>query len=399
MANIFQRLFRAANFQVGYTGSPGFASHLRGISTKAGANMDEEIALGLSVVYACVQRIASTIAQLEVEVMVYNNGSKRRAAGHPAYALIAEEPEPNYTAYDFWETYVANILIYGKAYAIIRRTPNGDPYEMNIVSPTRVKELIVDGERVYEVKDDAVYLASDVFTIRNMYGKSPIELHRDLLGLAKAAQDFASEFFSSSGNMTGILSSNEPLKKEQYDIIRESWNNASETLGTKLLPFGFKYDRIGVDPSNAQMSEQRQFQNQEICRVFGVPPSIVGVASNVTYNNTEQQAIQFAKYCIVPWTRRIEQEMNLKLIASDERPAYFTRFNLDGLLRGDAESRAKYYDTLVKAGIMSINEARDMEDMNQVPGGSVHLVQVNQLSLDKMADYSAKISSNESTGV
>jgi HK97 family phage portal protein len=121
---------------------------------------------------------------------------------------------------------------------------------------------------------------------------------------------------------------------------------------------------------------------------------MVGVQSNVTYSNTEQQAIQFAKYTIVPWTRRLEQEMNCKLLAPDERPTHFTRFDLSDLLRGDSVSRAQYYDTLIKAGVISINEARAAEDLNAVDGGSVHTVQVNQIALNSLEDYSKKISSD-----
>lgn len=350
--------------------------------------------MGLSTVYACVQRIASTIAQLHLDVMRRTDQGVQVSINHVLSDLIAVEPEEGYTAYDFWETYVANILIYGKAYAIIKRLPNGDPYELCLVNPKSVKEKMVDDMLMYEIKDHGVYMHADVLRVCNLYGQSPIELHREMLGLAKAAQDFAAEFFGSSGNMTGILSSNEPLKKEQIDIIKDSWNNSGDQLGTKLLPFGFRYDRIAVDPENASLTEQRDFLNQEICRIFGVPPSLVGVQSNVTYSNTEQQAIQFAKYTVVPWTRRLEQEMNCKLIAPDERLTHFTRFDLSDLLRGDSVSRAQYYDTLVKAGIISINEARRSEDLNDVAGGSQHMVQVNQISLDKLDEYSAKISSN-----
>lgn len=394
MANWIQRVFRRG-YQVAYTGDPSFASHLRNLSTRAGVGMDTERAMGLSTVYACVHRISSTIAQLKLDIMQRTNNGAEMLTSHPAYGLITEEAEPSYTAFDFWETFVANVLIYGKGHAIIRRLPNGDPYELNVINPTRVKEKAVEGRVMYEVKDDGIYMPEDVLCVRNLYGQSPIELHREMLGLAKAAQDFAAEFFGSSGNMTGILSTSEPLKKEQIDIVRDSWNNSGETLGTKLLPFGFKYDRIGVDPQSAQMSDQRDFMNQEICRVFGVPPSLVGVQSNITYSNTEQQAIQYAKYTIAPLTRRIEQEMNLKLIAPDERVSVFTRYDLSDLLRGDTAARAQYYDTLVKSGIMSINEARLQEDLPKVAGGDDHLVQVNQLSLSQMPAYSQKISSNE----
>jgi len=398
-SNWFQRLLTRAGFRYGYTGAPGFTSHLRGYGTSAGVNMDVDIALGLSTVYACVHRVASTVAQLHVDVLRRDGENTLRADDHPAYKLISEEPQPGRTAFDFWEIIITHVLLYGKGYAIIHRDGRTtQPVELELIHPQDVTVRTVEGITNFVVDKRGTYLAGDMLCIRNLYGLSPIETHRELLGLAKAAQDYASEFFGSSGNMTGILSSKEPLRKEQLDIIQDSWNNSGDRLGTKLLPFGFNYQRVGVDPSQAQMSEQRDFQNQEICRVFGVPPSLVGVQSNVTYSNTEQQAIQFAKYTIVPWTRKIEQEMNCKLIAPEERARTFTRFDLSDLLRGDSAARANYYDTLVKSGIISINEARRMEDMNSVENGDLNMVQVNQVSLQSFGDYSAKISSDDNAG-
>lgn len=380
--------------QVAYTGSPSFSSHLRGLATKAGATMDEEKALGLAVVYACVSKISGTIASLNLGIYERDGANKIKAVGHPAYKLISEEPEPNLTAFNFWEVYVSNVLIYGKAYAIIRRLPNGEPYELCLVHPSRVTIKDVEGEEVYVIKDEGSYLPESILHTRNLYGKSPVELNRDLLGLAKAVQDFSAEFFASSGNMTGILSSNEPLTKEQIDVIKDSWNNSGDSLGTKLLPFGFKYERIGVAPESAQVKEQLDYLNQEICRLFGVPPSIVGVASNQTYSNTEQQAISFSKQTIVPLVTKLEQEINLKLIARDERERIYSKFDLSDMLRGDSASRASYYDTLVKAGIMSINEVRRLENLNPVDGGDEHTIQVNQISLSALGAYSEKVSSD-----
>lgn len=399
IAERFRALFGAGKeerkVQVAWTGDPGFTSHLRGLSTKSGAAMDTERALGLSVVYACVSKISGTIAHLDLGIYTKEGDRKTRVLEHPANPLISTEPEPHFTAFDFWQIFVANILIYGRAYAIIKRLPNGDPFELCLVHPDYVKIKEVDKSRVYVIKGEGSFLPSDILHVNNLYGKSPVELHRDLLGLAKSAQNFASEFFSSSGNMTGILSSTEPLGKEQIDVIKDSWNNSGDTLGTKLLPFGFKYERIGVAPESAQVSQQMNYLNNEICRVFGVPPAMVGIEGQQTYNNVEQQAISFAKHCIVPMCSKLQQEMNIKLLAPDERGRLYTKFNLSDMLRGDSATRASYYDTLVKSGIMSINEVREAEDMNPIEGGSNHLVQVNQISLNSIEEYSAKVSAQD----
>jgi HK97 family phage portal protein len=228
---------------------------------------------------------------------------------------------------------------------------------------------------------------------------SPIRLHRDNLGLARSAQDFGAEYFGQSGQMTGVLTSDQPLKKEQMDMIQGSWNHGAAQAGTKLMPFGFKYQRISISPDEAQFIETRKFQAEEICRIFAVPPVMVQLPSQTTYNNVEQQNLMFARHTIVPWTQRIEQEVDRKLIPAFQRPEIYTKFKLADLQRGDTEARTNYFTQMLQHGVLSINEVRQGEDLNPVEGGDVHTVQVNQLALDKLDAYSETISkSNESNG-
>jgi HK97 family phage portal protein len=227
---------------------------------------------------------------------------------------------------------------------------------------------------------------------------SPIRLHRENLGLAKSAQDFGAEYFGQSGQMTGVLTSEQPLKKEQMDVIQGSWNAGSSNAGTKLMPFGFKYQRISISPDEAQFIETRKFQAEEICRIFSVPPSLVQLPSQTTYNNVEQQNLMFARHTIVPWTQRVEQEIDRKLIPSFDRPQIYSRFSLNDLQRGDSAARADYYAKMTQIGVMNINEVRALEDLNPVDGGSVHTVQINQIALDKLEAYSDAISKGKTDG-
>jgi HK97 family phage portal protein len=161
------------------------------------------------------------------------------------------------------------------------------------------------------------------------------------------------------------------------------------------LPFGFKYQRITITPDEAQFIETRKFQAEEICRIYSVPPSLVQLPSQTTFNNVEQQNLMFARHTIVPWTKRIEQEIDRKLIQSFERPDIYARFNLNDLYRGDMAARGNYYQQALQNGYMSINEVRAKEQMNPVEGGDVHTVQINQIALDRLGEYSDKVSSND----
>jgi HK97 family phage portal protein len=163
------------------------------------------------------------------------------------------------------------------------------------------------------------------------------------------------------------------------------------------LPFGFKYNRISIAPEEAQFIETRKFQAEEICRIFSVPPALVQLESQTTYNNVEQQNLMFARHTVMPWAKRIEQELASKLLTRREAADHYFKFSLNDLYRGDLQARANYFTQMLQNGVMSINECRAAEELNPVDNGDAHLVQVNQIALDRMAAYSDKISSDNAT--
>jgi len=359
-----------------------------------GIAVTEKGALRISTVYACINKIASTIAALDVDVYTRNGQRVDVANMHPAHLLI-KEPNAEMTAFEFWERLVAEALTYGCGYAIIERNNRGYGERLLPVHYDDVEERENNGAKYYSVHNYGVVMPENMLEICNLQRMSPIRLHRENLGLAKAAQDFGSEYFGQKGQMTGVLASDQPLRKEQMDVIQNSWNQSTMNAGTKLLPFGFKYQRITITPDEAQFIETRKFQAEEICRIFSVPPSLVQLPQQTTFNNVEQQNLMFARHTIAPWVKRIEQEIDRKLIQSYERPDVYSRFSMNDLYRGDLNARANFYQQALQNGWMSINEVRAKESMNPVEGGDVHLVQVNTLALDRVGAYSDKISSDE----
>ena len=178
------------------------------------------------------------------------------------------------------------------------------------------------------------------------------------------------------------------------DVIQNSWNQSAMNAGTKLLPFGFKYQRITITPDEAQFIETRKFQAEEVCRIYSVPTSLVQLPSQTTFNNVEQQNLQFARHTIAPWAKRIEQEIDRKLIQSFERPEVYSKFTMDDLYRGDLAARTNFYQQMLTSGVVSINEVRSKENLNPVEGGDTHTVQINQIALDRLGEYSDKVSSD-----
>jgi HK97 family phage portal protein len=366
--------------------------------TKSGATINESSAMAISTVYACVYKISSTIASLGLELYEREGRNIVQANVHPAYNLVKIKPNNHQTAYEFWESITASAVIYGVGYAIIERDDRGYATQLIPVHYSDVDLRNVKGERVYSVKDVGIIRPENMLEICNLQRMSPIRLHRENLGLAKSAQDFGAEYFGQSGQMTGVLSSEQPLKKEQMDIIQGSWNNGAAQAGTKLMPFGFKYQRISISPDEAQFIQTRAFQAEEICRIFNVPTALVQLPSQTTYNNVEQQNLMFARHTIVPWTQRIEQEIDRKLIPSFDRDVIFSKFKLSDLQRGDSAARANYFTQMLQNGVLSINEVRQEEQLNPVEGGDVHCVQVNQIALDKLQAYSESISKSNDNG-
>ena len=366
--------------------------------TKSGATINESSAMAISTVYACVYKISSTIASLGLELYEREGRNIVQANVHPAYNLVKIKPNNHQTAYEFWESITASAVIYGVGYAIIERDDRGYATQLIPVHYSDVDLRNVKGERVYSVKDVGIIRPENMLEICNLMRMSPIRLHRENLGLAKSAQDFGAEYFGQSGQMTGVLSSEQPLKKEQMDIIQGSWNNGAAQAGTKLMPFGFKYQRISISPDEAQFIQTRAFQAEEICRIFNVPTALVQLPSQTTYNNVEQQNLMFARHTIVPWTQRIEQEIDRKLIPSFDRDVIFSKFKLSDLQRGDSAARANYFTQMLQNGVLSINEVRQEEQLNPVEGGDVHCVQVNQIALDKLQAYSESISKSNDNG-
>jgi len=398
MATLADRLRSVFRYRVGKYDSQTLKQDL-GITgfVSSGVNVTEQGALGISTVYACVYRIASTIASLGLEIYVRDGRDVNVANMHPAYQVL-DIPNDENTPYEFWETLVASALVYGCGFAIIERNNRGYAERLIPVHYYDVDIKEVNGERIYSVRDYGVVMPDNMLEICNMHRMSPIRLHRENIGLAKAAQDFGSEYFGQKGQMTGVLASDQPLRKEQMDVIQNSWNSSSMNAGTKLLPFGFKYQRITITPDEAQFIETRKFQAEEICRIYSVPPSLVQLPSQTTYNNVEQQNLQFARHTIAPWAKRIEQEIDRKLIQSFERPDIYSKFNMNDLYRGDLAARTNFYTQMLQSGVMSINEVRAKEQMNPVEGGDTHTVQINQIALDRLGDYSDKVSTDGNQG-
>lgn len=219
-----------------------------------------------------------------------------------------------------------------------------------------------------------------------LVGYSPIAMAKNAIGLAIAAEEYGSKFYANGAAPSGVLEHPGTLKDPGR--VRESWQStfggSSNANKVAVLEEGMKYTPISIAPNEAQFLETRKFQINEIARIFRVPPHMVGDLDKSSFSNIEQQSLEFVKYTLDPWVSRWEQAMVRALLSAEEKKKYFFKFNVDGLLRGDYQSRMTGYATARQNGWMSANDIRELENMDRIPeelGGDLYLINGNMTKL------------------
>ena len=362
--------------------------------TSGGNVVTPETALASTTVRACIQKIAHTVASLDVDVFQVK-GTRQTKIDHTLSPILKVQPIEGMTAFDLWEHMISDAYLYGKGFAVIERDNNARVLGLRYVAAAGMNETeLSNGQTAYVLEDgEEVYTDDELFVVCGFRGMSLIEQHRESISLERAAENFGSTFFGSGGNVSGIIQTDHTLTDEQFERLSASWANryhgARNQHRTAILEHGMKYERIGTPPESAQFIQTRKFQAEMICSAFGVSPALIGLDTQVTYNNVEQQSIFFAQYTIAPLLRRIQQQISVKLLLERERGSVEARFNIASLLRADAKTRGEYFTALIRDGVVSINEAREaLENLNPIEGGDTHFVPLNLSPLDSFIDSS-----------
>lgn len=371
-------------------------------NSSSGVQVDELRSMQTSAVYACVKILAETIASLPLHLYKKGKDGKNESAEqHPLFSCLYEMPNDETTSFEFRETMMTSLLLWGNAYARKIRK-NGHVTELWYLKPNlmTVERDTQTGKIKYTYSDDITnqtyeYKPDQIFHIKGLSldgvkGLSPIAQAREAVGLSLATEEYGAKFFGNGARPGGVLEHPGILKDPEK--LRESWNKVYQ--GTRnshkvaVLEEGMKYHTIGIAPEDAQFLETRKYQVNEICRIFRVPPHLVGDLDRATFSNIEHQSIEFVQHTIRPWLVRWEQAISRSLLDEKERLLYFAKFNVDGLMRGDYKSRMEGYAIGRQNGWLSINDIRRLEDMSLVPkeqGGDDYLVNGNMTaaSVDK----------------
>ena len=366
-------------------------------TSSSGKSVNEKTALQTTAVYACVRILAETIASLPLHTYRYSPGGKEKAQEHPLYHLLHSEPNPEMTSFVFRETLMGHLLLWGNAYAQIIRDGRGRVLGLYPLLPSKMLVSRTDqGILFYQYeKDGRTYFLPDTDVLHipglgfdGLVGYSPVAMAKNAIGMAIATEEYGAKFFANGASPGGVLE--HPGVVKDPGKIRESWNAVYQGSGNAhrvaVLEEGMKFQPIGIPPEQAQFLETRKYQLNEIARIFRIPPHMIGDLEKSSFSNIEQQSLEFVMYTLDPWVIRWEQAISRVLFSDSEKRQYFVKFNVDGLLRGDYQSRMNGYAVGRQNGWLSANDIRELENLNRIPpelGGDLYLINGN---MTKLAD-------------
>lgn len=347
---------------------------------------------GLSTAGACVSFWAGNIAGLPLHVQRKVNGVDTPYPEHPLYWILHDSPNFDQSAFDFWEYMIESIEWRGNAYAQISRRGDGNISSLTPVPPDIVRVgRLPSGELGYRWDKGGVPTTvgvQDVLHIRGrggdaLGGASTLGTYRRALRLALATEASADAIFNNGVRSSGVLSTEKPLSKEQRPeietLLQEKFVGAANAGRPMLLDNGLKWEKITIDPVDAELVTSRQLNMTIVCQIFEVDPHLVGITAGNTQlgSSISDQTLSLVKFKMHKRLKRIEGALGKQLLTrADRQQGVSIRFNIEGFLRADSAGRAAFYKSMTEIGAMTINEVRALEGLPAVAGGDVPRMQM-----------------------
>lgn len=356
-----------------------------------------------------VALLSETIAQIPLGV--FDESTKAHKRDLPLYHVLSTRPNPFMTSFHYREMLMNALVLDGNFYSEIVRNRKGEVVSIWPWRPDRVEAVKdIKGNLWYryhpcdETQEPVTLPAEDVLHFvgpfpDGVYGKSLIQVAKEAIGLTLAAERYGARWFGSGGKPDGALTAPTKLKESTINLLKKQWKDR-KTDRILILEEGLKYDPFSLPPEESQFIETRKFQTVEMARILGIPPHMIGELERATFSNIEHQGINFVTYTIMPWVKRIEQEMESKILTSAQQKTLSIRLRIEGLLRGDMKSRYESYAIGSNNGFLSANDIREKEDMPPIEGGDVYKVPVNLMPANTAEDFwRAKIAESTGKGV
>ena len=367
-----------------------------GGASASGIVVNPQTAMQSAAVYSSVKVLAESIGMLPMNLYKKDaDGSRTLMLDHPLHRLCHDQPNEWMTSVEFWEMMVIALNLRGNAYAYVNRNRSGQVVELLPLHPDMVRVVMDNGYQLeYEVTmpDGAFkrFKLGEIFHLRGLtlngwLGISPIAYARESIGLSIATEKFGSQLFRNGAKMGGVLEHPGKLSKESYERLKTSFDEAhsgDNAHKTALLEEGMKFSKVSMTANDSQFLDTRKYQRSEIAAIFRVPPHMIGDLEKATFSNIEQQSLEFVNYSLMPWLNRIEKAIKRDLMNPQEKKQLHMKFDVSGLLRGDASARSALYHNGILDGWMTRNEARAAESelgivFNPLDGLDVPLIPLN----------------------
>jgi len=355
-------------------------------------------ALHLAACFACVRAISEDIAKMPWRVYAVQNGKRIHMDRSPLERILKTRPNPDTSSIAFRETLLQWALTWGNAYAEIERDNAGRPIALWQISPDRV-EAKRDGAGVYyEVNngqgEKTTIQSADMFHLHGpgydgITGYSMVTLAAESLGFGLAAEQHGAGYYGNNAQVGTIFKHPMGISDQAFARLKESMDKRSGSgaaFKPLLLEEGMSIEKAAFNQVDSQYIETRDQIVEEIARWWRVPPSKIGHLKNAHYNNMEQSNASYAEEALGAWIKRLEEEADWKLIGNRSQ-ASFTKLDNKALMRGDSQARAQYYKEMMLIGAYSINEIRQLEDMDPIgPEGDEHYLQAQMRTLKDIAE-------------
>lgn len=367
-----------------------------GGASASGIVVNPQTAMQSAAVYACCKVLCESVGMLPMNLYQKNtDGSRKLMLDHPLQTILHDQPNDWQTSVEFWEMMVLMLNLRGNAYAYVNRTRSGRVIELLPLHPDMVRVEMLGGmELRYQITlPDGTFKAlgvGEIFHIRGLtvngwLGISPIAYARESIGLALATEKFGGQLFRNGAKMGGVLEHPGQLSKDAYDRIKTSFDEAhsgENAHKTAILEEGMKFTKVSMSADDSQFLDTRKYQRSEIASMFRVPSHMINDLERATFSNIEQMSLEFVNYSLMPWLNRIEKSIKRDLFSPEEKKTLTAKFNVAGLLRGDAASRAALYRAGILDGWMTRNEARASESelgivYNPLDGLDLPLIPMN----------------------
>ncbi len=358
---------------------PSWAALSNGSALSAsGQHVDAKVAETIAAVFGCVQALSESTACLPLHVYQRADGGDRERADDHPLARVLREPNSYQSGMAFRESLTASVLMHGNGYARKEYNGAGDITALHPLNPLRVSIVKLDNGRHrfdYTEEGGAVtrLLQEEVFHLRDrtepgsIIGKSRISIARDTLGLGLAMRSHGAAIFRNGARPSGAISTDKLMTIEQMEAakqhVRSVYEGTENSGKTMILTGGMTFTPISFNLEDMQWIAAQQFNTEEICRIYRVPPTMVADLRHGSYSNTAELGSQFVRYSLARWIAMWESEIQRSLIGPIARRRYYAEHSVEGLMRGNPEARADFYGKAITSGWMTVDEVRKLENL------------------------------------